>query len=182
MRDATPNGPWGGFASRDLRGSARQPAGVPSLTVRSERLGETLVEKVLDVRRPVENLLANADPDRSRLLTTVTLCVKRARSEPQIVSSLLQREKRCRHLTPPGRARGQSPTQIWGGVNPGTRHHLGGEGRGMAAGRIRWRRQPSPTVVSISIHTALEVPIQCAFVSGINEIWAVLRPRAASGR
>lgn len=48
MRDANPRGPLEGFASREYA-TQRAAGRTPSLAVRGERLGETLIEKAVDV-------------------------------------------------------------------------------------------------------------------------------------
>jgi hypothetical protein len=78
------------------------------MTVRCERLRETLIEEAVDVRGPKEDFLTDSNPECARFLPTVTLCVKRTWGETQIVSSLSQCEKRFWHSTPPSPTRGLS--------------------------------------------------------------------------
>jgi hypothetical protein len=66
------------------------------------RFRESFIEEAFDVCWPVEDLLADSDPQRARVFASAALGVQGTGREPQIVGSLLKSEQRFRRsLRPP---------------------------------------------------------------------------------
>lgn len=65
------------------------------------RFRESFIQEAFDICRPVEDLLADSDPQRARVFASVSLGVQGTGREPQIVGSLLKGEQRFRRSLRP---------------------------------------------------------------------------------